>query len=389
MAHLPEIRLTFDADSPNCGSREVDLPRRLPSIGDDFDWLTRDYDGFRLFMLEEMAARFPERPRWTPADLEVVLIEVLAAVLDQLSDMADRVAAEAFLDSARQPESVLRHLRMIGYDAVNAEDPGWLADSPNDTAALIDLWRRQPHRMEAARRAGPREVHRQKRMVSLDDHATLLAEHPLVERAASSGEWGGAWQVIRVAVILTDDKPLDLPIDEKNNLSSELKESIELFNNRFDLPKPKWLDQPTPRSILQPYLERFRLAGQEVILEDARRVGIVIFLSVRVSDAYFQSEVRQAIEERLGRGPGGYFRAGRLRFGEDLHASDLIQTLVALDGVASVCLNRFKRAGQVWPDQSVTGLIELDGLEIAVCDNDPANPARGYFRIRLHGGSRG
>ena len=41
---------------------------------------------------EELAARFPERRRWTPGDLEVVMVEVMAALLDQLSDMADRVA---------------------------------------------------------------------------------------------------------------------------------------------------------------------------------------------------------------------------------------------------------------------------------------------------------
>ena len=59
------------------------MPRALPALGDDFDWLLRDYDGFRLFMLEELAARYPERRRWTPADLEVVLVEALAVDSDR------------------------------------------------------------------------------------------------------------------------------------------------------------------------------------------------------------------------------------------------------------------------------------------------------------------
>src|SRR4051812_50132952 len=71
-------------------------------------------------MMEELAARVPERQRWTPADLETVLVEALAAVLDQLSDRADRVAAEAYLPTARRPESVRRLLQYIGYDAVRA-----------------------------------------------------------------------------------------------------------------------------------------------------------------------------------------------------------------------------------------------------------------------------
>ena len=57
-------------------------------------------------LLEELAARFPERPNWAPADMEVVLVEALAVVLDQLADMQDRVQAEAFLETAHHNASV-------------------------------------------------------------------------------------------------------------------------------------------------------------------------------------------------------------------------------------------------------------------------------------------
>ena len=118
MAATPVPDLRFAPSCSDCGLREVLLPEPLPPLGDDFDWLVRDYDGFRLFILEELAARYPERRRWTPADLEVVIVEALAVVLDQLSDMLDRAHAEAFLETARQPQSVRRLLAMIGYDAV-------------------------------------------------------------------------------------------------------------------------------------------------------------------------------------------------------------------------------------------------------------------------------
>ncbi|HET9474603.1 MAG TPA: hypothetical protein VFO82_11965, partial [Steroidobacteraceae bacterium] len=99
--------------------------------------------------------------------------------------------------------------------------------------------------------------------------------------------------------------------------------------------------------------------------------------------------VRRAIEQALGTGAGGFFEPGRLQFGEDLVASDIIQALMALDGVDNVCLNRFKRLGTRFPDMSASGRIRLEGLEIAVCDNDPLVPARGYFRLTLHGGRMG
>ena len=118
MAEDPKSTLLFQGTCPDCGERQVELPAPLPEIGDDFDWQVRDFDSIRRFMLEELAARFPERTRWTAADMEVVLVEALAAVLDQLSDMVDRVGAEAYLESARRPESVRRLLKLIGYDAL-------------------------------------------------------------------------------------------------------------------------------------------------------------------------------------------------------------------------------------------------------------------------------
>ena len=131
------------------------------------------------------------------------------------------------------------------------------------------------------------------------------------------------------------------------------------------------------------------MVGQEVILQDAIPVGIALSISLRVAPEYFQSEVGESARQALGMGPGGFFEPGRLRFGEDLHSSDLVQTLMALEGVAHVCINRFKRVGSQFADQTETGRIELKGLEIAVCDNDPAQPEPGYFRLVLHGGRLG
>lgn len=397
MAELPPAELLFGGSCPDCGERRIDLPDPLPAVGDDFDWLVRDYDGFRLFMLEELAARFPERSRWTPADLEVALVEVLAAVLDQLSDMLDRVAGEAYLETARRPESVRRLLMMIGFDAVaQALARGTIAGDSTDGAEasrhLDRRWLANPHEMDAARRAGPRSIHVQHRMVSVSDYATRLEEHPLVERAHGWSEWTGSWTTIMVAIIGWSNLLLDATELEGGDplvYPSELRDQVDLFHRERGLFLPALGDGPPLRSILGPYLESYRMAGQEVLLLDAVPVGISMSLSVRVAGNYFQSEVRRAVGEALGTGPGGFFEPGRLAFGEDLHASDVIQTLMGLDGVESVCLNRFKRIGSQFPDQSAAGRIVLEGLELAVCDNRPGEPDRGYYRLTLHGGLKG
>ncbi|HJY78830.1 MAG TPA: hypothetical protein VKE95_19465 [Burkholderiales bacterium] len=385
MAELSRATLEFGTNCRDCARREVKLPPALPEIGDDFDWLVRDYDGFRRFMLEDLAARFPERTRWTPADLEVVLVEAFAAALDQLSDMLDRVSAEAALETARRPDSVVRLLSLIGDDPAGGD--------PAKRAELIALWEREPERMEAARRAGPAAVHTQRRMVSLEDYAVRLEDHPLVNRAQAAYEWDGSWPLVRVAVTLANDKDLDgdpfatpLSADE----IVRLRAAVEAFHARSGLPPlSEFPEAPTFRALLYPYLEAFRMLGQEVKLQNADLVGIELALSIRLRAGYFESEVRRALEEALGRGPTGFFHPGRLRFGEDLHVADVIQALMALDGVENVCVNRFKRLGLQFPDESAHGVIVLTGLEIAVCDNDPVHPDRGFFRVSLHGGRPG
>src|SRR5262249_30018060 len=118
MAQPPVEVLEYTGRCPDCGRREVEPPAVLPTVGDDFDWDVRDYDGFRLFILQELAAKFPARTRWTSADFEVVLVELLSSQFDKLSDMLDRVSAELTLETARRPQTVRRLLKLIGYDAV-------------------------------------------------------------------------------------------------------------------------------------------------------------------------------------------------------------------------------------------------------------------------------
>ncbi len=387
MANSPPVELHYRGTCPDCGVREVHLPAPLAEVGDDFDWRVRDYDGFRMFMLEELAARFPERKRWTPADLEVVLIEVIATMLDLLSDMADRVAAEAYLETARRPQTVRQLLEFIGYDAVaEAKKKDQI---PGDAAAnaLEEYWRVHPHAMEQAKRAGPQEIHTQKRMVTTDDYAVRLREHPLVLHAHAWREWSGSWFTVRLAVIAWGNNELDDGVTFPHDLKKEIvnfHEGVGLATPNLDVTPP-----PSVRMIVRPYIDAFRMAGQEVVLQDPVYVGIYISISVRVSPNFFLSEMRYAITQKLGHGPEGFFEPGQLGFGEDLYASDVIEALMSLDGIEHVCLNRFKRIGSQFPDRKGAGFISLDGLEVAVCNNEADQPEMGYYRLKLHGGRRG
>ncbi len=392
MAEAPQIKLKFDGTCPDCGIREVHLPPNPARVGDDFDWRARDYDGFRMFMLEELAARFPERKRWTPADLEVVIVEVMATIFDQLSDMADRVAAESFLETARRPETVRHMLHFIGYDAVaQARAKDQIDGTLTGDVAKQELdryWRNNPHAMAQAKIDGPWQIHTQKRMVTTRDYALRLRDHPLVVNAHAWSQWSGSWYTVFAAVIAIDNMILD---EKAPSYAEKLKQDIINFHekigekaSRFDNAK-----MPSIRMILRPYIEAYRMAGQEVILQDPVYIGIYMSISIQVAPNFFQSEMRSAITHALGTGPGGFFEPGHFGFGEDFYASDLIEAIMAIDGIVHVCLNRLKRIGSQYSDRAEAGFIPLDGLQVAVCQNDPKDPSGGYYRLILHGGHKG
>lgn len=393
MAETPQPELVFEGGCPDCGERRIRPPDPLPGVPDDFDWLVRDYDGFRLAMMQDLAARAPERTRWTPADIEVVIVELLAAALDRASHALDTIQGERFLDSARRPESVRRLLAFIGHDAVASADPRALeaaraaAGDPDlsDAEALERSWRLDPQAMERARVAGPGAIREQKRMVTVADHALELERHPLVARASARTIWSGSWTVVSVALLLRRGRRLDAPLQD---LTAGEIAAIQARHRARGAVLPD-LASSTAREVLRAYVERHRMLGREVRLGEANEVGITFQLSVRIGAAYYRSEVDRALKQTFSSAAGGFFEPGVRGFGADLFASDLVEAALAVEGVEVACINRLKRVGRRHPDVAGSGRLEIAPDEILVCENRPGAPERGYFRIALHGGTPG
>lgn len=251
MAELRDPILKFEGGCPDCGEREAVLPIPIPGVEDDFDWRVWDYDSFRLFLMQELAHRFPERRRWTSADMEVVIVELLAAALDRAAHAQDAVQVERYLETARRPQSVRRLLKLIGYDAVERTDPADLADLP-----------------------------------------------PAPPRADGRPESDG--------------------------------ERLERY----------WHLNP--------------------------------------------SELKQALNGVFSSDPVG-FEPGRLGFGDDVFASDIIEATMAVEGVEVACLNSFKRVGP-YEDRTASGVIEIARDEFALCMNRSSEPRKGYYRLVVNGG---
>jgi hypothetical protein len=79
------------------------------------DYLARDYDSFRHVLMTAMAQRVPGWQPTSEADLDQVLIDLIAATGDELADHHDRVIAERSIATARKRVSLARHGRLVDH----------------------------------------------------------------------------------------------------------------------------------------------------------------------------------------------------------------------------------------------------------------------------------
>lgn len=87
------------------------MPEPLPPI----DYSSRDWQSLRADLISAKRQRMPEWTSESPNDFGIVMIELFAYVGDMLSFYADRVANEAFLDTAVLRSSVFSHARLLDY----------------------------------------------------------------------------------------------------------------------------------------------------------------------------------------------------------------------------------------------------------------------------------
>ena len=99
-----------DRDAAPPGAR----PGREPEV--TIDYLAKDFQSFCAALSDFSAARYPQWMERSEADMGVMLMEALSALADELSYQQDRVAAEATLDTATQPLSLVRQVRLVDYE---------------------------------------------------------------------------------------------------------------------------------------------------------------------------------------------------------------------------------------------------------------------------------
>jgi hypothetical protein len=116
---LSQVEFSFKVNCPSdfdCRS-EVSAAPEAPAEP-DLDYLAKDYGSFRRLMVDRLSLAMRGWKERTPADLQVLLVELLASVGDHLSYYQDAVATEAYLGTARQRISMRRHARLLDYSVL-------------------------------------------------------------------------------------------------------------------------------------------------------------------------------------------------------------------------------------------------------------------------------
>ena len=105
--------------------REPCDPEPIPSADYPVDYLARDFWSLRRALLDMAAARYPRWSEPLEADQAVMLIEIMAALGDELAFAQDRIARELTLESATQRRSRSGLARLVDY----MPDPGGAAQT--------------------------------------------------------------------------------------------------------------------------------------------------------------------------------------------------------------------------------------------------------------------
>ncbi len=117
-----EFRFTIDCEVGDCRD-PVGAARRPPAQPPAVDLLTKDYNGFVRLLADWVKVRNPRVTDLSPASFERMLLDLIAWAGDMSSYYQDRVANEAFIETARQRFSLRQHAVLLGSTVDDGRGP--------------------------------------------------------------------------------------------------------------------------------------------------------------------------------------------------------------------------------------------------------------------------
>jgi hypothetical protein len=112
------VQFSFKAGCPSTLDCEAPEPECPPTreAAPRIDYLAKDFQSFRKALSEFSALRYPAWKERSEADFGVMFMEALASVADDLSYQQDRIAAEAWIETATERRSLVRLARLVDYE---------------------------------------------------------------------------------------------------------------------------------------------------------------------------------------------------------------------------------------------------------------------------------
>lgn len=214
-----------------------------------------------------------------------------------------------------------------------------------------------PETMAQIRRRAPQAFLTQERAVTMTDYANVTEQNPQVEDAYATLRWTGSWYTVFVTAEPASGGLLSKQLQRK----------------------------------LTQYVNRYRLAGQDLQLEPPDYVSLEIKLTVCVDPNYFQASVEKALMQVLGSGtlPSGKpaaFAPGNFKLGQTVYLSPIYAAARTVAGVQSVAAHVFQPQGVKTKAFLHAGEIPMGPFQVARMDNDRSLPANGQLTLVMKGG---
>jgi hypothetical protein len=155
-------------------------------------------------------------------------------------------------------------------------------------------------------------------------------------------------------------------------------------------PKGSWTS--TLASQVKTGLDKLRMMGIDVVVEEAIFVGLTIGLDICVMPGFFRGDVYAALWKLLVTGDvcsgkPGLLNAANFQFGQAVYASPIVAAAQSVTGVASVRLTTFERTDRPLPAHAtLPRQLVMGAVEIPCCENDPNHADRGSLTLTMDGG---
>ncbi|HEY7334944.1 MAG TPA: putative baseplate assembly protein [Bryobacteraceae bacterium] len=215
----------------------------------------------------------------------------------------------------------------------------------------------EPETNDQIRRRAPQAFMTQERAVTMADYERVTEMNSQVDNAVATLRWTGSWYTVFITA-----EP-----EGAGNLTPALAKALRQNINRY------------------------RLAGQDIQLESPEYVPLQITLAICVDSDYFQSDVRQGLQQVLGstilpNGQKGLFYPDNFTFGQTVYLSPIYAAARQVPGVQTVTATVFAPQGVSTNLYLAMGEIPLGPFQIARMDNDPSFPNHGQLTLVMEGG---